>query len=65
MNARAILPVFTPLVAAWASWQRRRAMRSGVPLDTEQLQIAAAVGVREPHRIRLLLDKRVPILAIR
>jgi hypothetical protein len=61
VNPRAILPVFTPLVLAWASWQRRRAVQSGVPLDAEQSQIAVAVGVREPHRIRLCVGTQVPI----
>ncbi|WP_280150537.1 hypothetical protein [Piscinibacter sp. XHJ-5] len=56
-----LLPVFTPLVAAWAAWQRRRVLRNGMPLTPSQQQVAAAVGVAHPERIRVRLVERVPI----
>jgi len=61
MPARALLPLFTPLVDTWAAWQRRRVLRRGRPLSKRQKRIAASVGVVEPERIRLQLVERVPI----
>jgi hypothetical protein len=58
---RTLLPLFTPLVVAWAALQRWRAMRRGDALSAEQMQIATAVGVAQPERIRLWLVPRVPI----
>ena len=55
-----LLPLATPLVTAWAAWQRRRVLALGRPLDAEQCTIAAAVGVRQPQRIRVLLVDRIP-----
>jgi hypothetical protein len=63
MRLLRLLPVFTPLVTAWAVWQRRRALQRGVPLTPRQRQVAAAVGVAHPERIRLRLVERVPIPA--
>jgi hypothetical protein len=61
MHARALIPYFTPIVAAWAAWQRQRVLRRGRPLTPSQKEIAAAVGVDEPERIRLLLVNGMPI----
>src|SRR5258706_8115100 len=61
MAARALLPLFTPLVSLWAAWQRSAVLRHGQPLSPLQRRVAAAVGVAEPERIRLLLVERVPI----
>lgn len=64
-SLRRVLPRSAPLVGVWAAWQQRRAMRLGRPLSPEQLQIAAAVGVRDGERIRLLLVERMPFPAWR
>lgn len=63
MSLLRLLPVFTPLVTAWAMWQRRRVLRRGMPLTPGQQQVAAAVGVAHPERIRVRLVERVPIPA--
>jgi len=60
---RALLPLSTPLVAAWAAWQSARGMRRGAPLSATQARLAAAVGVAQPERIRLVLVEHVPIPA--
>jgi hypothetical protein len=61
MRARALILLFTPVVAGWAAWQRRRVLRRGHPLTPAQRQLAAAMGVDEPERIRLLVVERLPI----
>jgi len=59
-NPLVLVPLATPLVAAWAAWQRRRVLALGRPLTPEQCAIAAAVGVQAPQRIRVLLVDRIP-----
>jgi hypothetical protein len=61
MNALSLLPLASPVVVAWAMWQRRRILRHGRHLTAQQLRVAAAVGVREPKRVRVLLVERVPL----
>jgi hypothetical protein len=61
MPVRALLPLFTPLVATWATWHRARVMRQGRPLSQRELDIARAVGVSEPGRIRLQRVSRIPL----
>lgn len=60
MNPLALLPLATPVVAAWARWQNRRILRDGEPLTPEQMQIASAVGVAHPERVRVLHVGRIP-----
>ncbi|HEV7912323.1 MAG TPA: hypothetical protein VGP22_01040 [Albitalea sp.] len=55
------LPLFTPLVNAWAIRQRSRVLQRGTPLSQAQQRLAAEVGVAEPGRIRLAVVPRVPI----
>jgi hypothetical protein len=61
MAVRALLPLVTPLVVAWAAWQRARVVRRGRSLSPRQQAIARAVGVTHPERIRLLLVRRIPL----
>lgn len=61
MPLRALLPLFTPLVATWARWHHARVMRQGQPLSQRQLDIARAVGVSDAGRIRLHLVSRIPL----
>ncbi len=61
MHPRRLLPLATPFVYAWAAWQAGRVKRGGRPLSPVESEVAAAVGVNEPERVRLLLVDRVPI----
>lgn len=60
MNPLVLLPLTTPVVVAWAAWQARRIARHGAPLSPAEHEVAAAVGVTEPARIRVLLVDRIP-----
>jgi hypothetical protein len=61
VHPRRLLPLATPMVHAWAAWQAARGSRRGRPLSQAEREVAMAVGVREPGRVRLLLVDRVPI----
>lgn len=61
MHPRHLLPLATPVVHAWAAWQAARGNRRGRPLTHVEREVAMAVGVSEPERVRLLLVDRVPI----
>jgi hypothetical protein len=60
MNPLIVLPLTTPFVAAWAAWQSNRIARLGSPLSPAEREVAAAVGVRAPERIRVMLVDRIP-----
>lgn len=61
MHPRRLLPLATPIVHAWAAWQAARGQERGRPLSQAEREVAAAVGVSEPERVRLVLVDRVPI----
>ena len=50
-----------PLAAEWAATEEQRILREGVALSEQELADAAAMGVREPERIRLLRVESVPM----
>jgi hypothetical protein len=52
-----------PLAAEWASEQERRILRDGVPLSEQEIVDAKAVGVQNPHHIRLLRVDAIPFPA--
>ncbi len=57
------LPTFENLVNAvtrWAEEQEANIVKHGRPLSPAEHALAARVGVREPHRIRVLLVPEVP-----
>lgn len=60
MNPLALLPLTTPLVAAWAAAHQRRVLRDGVALTPAEREVAAAVGVQSPERIRVMHVGRIP-----
>lgn len=60
MNPLALLPLATPAVAAWSAWQQRRILQHGQSLTAAEREVATAVGVNEPRRIRVLLVDRIP-----
>jgi hypothetical protein len=61
VHPRRLLTLTTPVVHAWASWQAARGHRRGRPLSQAEREVAMAVGVSEPERVRLMLVDRVPI----
>ena len=63
MDRKTLLEQFEtllPLAADWASEQEKWILREGLPLSPEEIVDAVAIGVREPHRIRLLRVEAVP-----
>lgn len=58
-----LIPIVLPLAAAWVAQQERRILAAGAPLDAAQSSDAAALGVHDPARVRLLHVDRVPFPA--
>ncbi|HLW34973.1 MAG TPA: hypothetical protein VKS98_04875 [Chthoniobacterales bacterium] len=52
-----------PLAAEWAMAQQQRVLCEGVPLSTDEIADARAVGVRNPERVRLLRVDSIPVPA--
>jgi hypothetical protein len=53
-----------PLIRGLCVWVRRReaqVLRDGRELGTVQLQLARALGVRHPQRVRIQTEARVPL----
>ena len=65
MNAQLLqlLPGLLPLAEQWANEQEAVILATGVPLSEQGSRDAAAVGVREAQRIRLLAVSAVPMPA--
>lgn len=61
MWARIFLPVIVQIVGVWVSWQERRILATGVPLDETELADAAVARVKDPARVRLLRIRAVPL----
>src|ERR1051326_6248924 len=63
MNSQALLAQFEnllPLAAAWATEQEQEILRDGVPLSSEEIDDAGAVGIQDPNRVRLLRVDTIP-----
>lgn len=50
-----------PAVVRWVEAREAEILRSGQPLDAKMQEVARAVGVREPERVRLALVERIPL----
>ena len=55
-----LLPRLVPLAVEWAELQEAAILREGRALDAAERRVAAAVGVREPELVRLLVVARIP-----
>jgi len=60
IDIRQNLPSILPKAIAWAEIQQAEILKSGTPLDANQLALARAAGVAHPERIRLVLTDRIP-----
>ena len=65
MLRRLLLFTILPIATAWVKRQQELILSAGVPLNEEQLADAAAAGVAQPERVRLLRVKAVPSLRTR
>ena len=54
------LEMLLPLAVAWAREQEQIILSQGVPLSGPELFEARRVGVREPHKVRLLKVENIP-----
>ena len=54
------LPQLVPLAVEWALRQEAAILGDGRSLDATEARLAAAVGVREPGRVRVLVVSRIP-----
>ena len=61
MDLAAELPRLLPRVIAWVEEQEALALASGRPLTPIERQLAVAVGVRQPERVRIRLDPELPL----
>jgi hypothetical protein len=55
------LDTVVPLAAEWAAEEESRILRDGVPLSETEIAAATAIGIREPHRVRVLQVEAIPI----
>ena len=55
-----LLPQLMPPAVEWAESQEAAILRDGRGLDAAERRVAAAVGVREPELVRLLVVARIP-----
>ena len=55
------MPLALPFACAWVARQERRILAEGVPLDSDQLGVARALGIAFPERVRLLVLPRLPL----
>lgn len=60
-DLQAALPFLLPKAIQWAEARSREIQTSGVPLGEKGLQIARAVGVQQPERIRIAFVERLPL----
>ena len=60
-NLLSVLPQLLPSAIAWAEEQSERTQKTGQPLDTTGLALAARVGVQHPERIRTQLVDALPL----
>lgn len=57
-----LFPLLLPIAVQWVKWHERRILREGQPLSVAGLADALKMGVREPHRIRVMAVERIPLL---
>lgn len=66
---RLLIHVFVLACLPWVTWwawrMERRVLREGRPLSDAEAAAAAAVGVRQPERIRLTVVPEVPMPGFR
>jgi hypothetical protein len=58
---RLLVPIILPAACAWVARQERRILAAGRPLTPAELADAAAIGIAEPARVRLLAVPTVPL----
>ncbi len=59
--ARLLVPLMVPPGYAWITWQEKRILAQGIPLNADQLADARTLGVVYPERVRLLVLPRLPL----
>src|SRR5262245_21607799 len=60
---KTLAPLAALIATAWARHHEARILARGEPLSALEQQIARAVGVLEPHRIRVMRVPQVPLPA--
>src|ERR1019366_4683372 len=60
INLGAELPQLLPLAVEWAQSQEAAILATGRPLTDAESKLAAAVGVREPDRVRIRIVQQLP-----
>jgi hypothetical protein len=55
------LPVMTPRVIDWAEKLAARSLREGAALEERFIEVARKSGVRDPHRIRIVVVDEIPL----
>src|SRR5947209_8660638 len=60
-TALAELEQLLPLATQWVAEQQQRVLCHGVPLSTNEIADARAIGVRNPERVRLLRVDSIPV----
>ena len=61
MNLNWLVPLLLPFATFWVRRQEALILKRGVPLDDSHLEIARALGVRNPENVRLLQVDSVPV----
>ena len=56
-----VVEALLPLATLWAAWQERRILRGGRELQGSEREVAEALGVLEPERVRVMILPEVPL----
>lgn len=56
-----LLPVLVPKAIEWAHARSGEILNGGAPLTATELQMAAAVGVASPEKVRILMVPSLPL----
>lgn len=61
-DLRAALPYLLPKAIAWAEEREAEILRTGIPLNEQDLSIARSVGIAQPEKVRIaLIDDFLPL----
>lgn len=59
-NLAAVLPKLLPAAISWVEAQEAEALMGGRALSDVEMQLALAVGVRRPDRVRIKVVNQLP-----
>ncbi len=61
MDLASNLPIILPLACKWADERSNEIQSNGMPLSSEEIDIARKVGVKHPEKVRVLETPSLPL----